>query len=131
MRLGEILGTRGPIHVYMDNKAACNIAKAKGLTQKVKHLEVCDAYICILREQGIIKIVKVASNQNHLDIMTKAFGSPKEFVHVQNMLFRLSSKSAGECCGESSLQPQDVNKHPSRNQMSMDIQAPTEQGTPP
>ncbi len=89
--------------MHMDNQAARNIAKAKGLTWKVKHLEVCDAYICILREQGIIKIVKVASNQNCSDVMTKAFGSPREFVHMWNMLFGLSSESAGECCGESSL----------------------------
>ncbi len=115
MRLGEILGTRGPICVHMDNKAAHNIAEAKGLTQKIKHLEVHDAYICILREQGIIKIINVVSNQNRSDVMTKAFGSPKDFMHVQNMLFGLSSKSAGECCGESSLQPQDVNKHPNRD----------------
>ncbi len=131
MRLGEILGTRGPIHVHMDNKAAQDIAKAKGLTQKEKHLEVCDTYIHILREQGIVKIIKVASKQNCLDVMTKAFGSPREFVHAQNMLFGLSSESAGECCGESSLRPQDVNEYLNGNRMSMDIQVLTEQGTPP
>jgi hypothetical protein len=102
LRLGEILGTRGPIRVHMDNKAAHNITEAKGLTRKVKHLEVRDAYIHILRERGIVKIVKVALNQNCSDIMTKAFGSPREFVHARNMLFRLSCESAGECCGESS-----------------------------
>jgi hypothetical protein len=37
----------------------------------------------------------------------------------------------GQCCGESSSPPQDVNEHPNRIQMSMDIQVPTEQGTPP
>ncbi len=102
---------QGPIRVHMENKVARNIAEAKGLTWKVKHLEVCDAYICILREQGIVKIVKVASNQNRLDVMTKAFGSPRDFMHMWNMLFGLNSKSVGECCGESSLQPQDVNEH--------------------
>ena len=50
MRLGEILGTKGPIRVHMDNKVARDIAEVKGLTCKVKHLEVRDAYICILRE---------------------------------------------------------------------------------
>lgn len=131
LRLGEILGTRGPIRVHMDNKAARDIAEAKGLTRKVKHLEVRDAYIRILRERGIIKIVKVASNQNRSDVMTKAFGSPRDFVHARNMLFGLSSESAGECCGESSSRPQDVNEHPNGNRMSTDIRAPTEQGTPP
>ncbi len=103
MRLGEILGTRGPIRVHMDNKAARDVAKVKGLTQKVKHLEVLDTYICILREQDIVKIVNVALSQNCSDVMTKAFGSPREFLHTRNMLFGLSSKSAGERCGESSL----------------------------
>jgi hypothetical protein len=81
--------------MHMDNKAAHNITKAKRLTWKVKHLEVCDAYICILKEQGAVKIIKVASKQNHLDIMTKGFGSPRDFVHEWNMLFGESSKSAG------------------------------------
>ena len=88
----------------MDNKAACDIAEAKGLTRKVKHLEVQDAYICILRERGIVKIVKVASSQNRSDVMTKVFGSPGDFIHARNMLLGLSSESAGECCGESSSQ---------------------------
>ncbi len=117
--------------MHIDNKAARDIANAKGLTRKVKHLEVRDAYIRILRERGIVKIVKVASNQNRSDVMTKAFGSPRDFVHTRNMLFGLSSKSAGECCGESSLQPQDVNEHPNGIRTSTDIRAPTEQGTPP
>jgi hypothetical protein len=101
--------------MHMDNKAAHDIAEAKGLTWKVKHLEVHDAYIHRLRERGIVKIIKVALNQNRSDVMTKAFGSPRDFVHMRNMLFGLSSKSAGECCGESSSQPQDVNEYPNRN----------------
>ena len=47
--------------MHMDNKVACDIAKAKGLTCKVKHLEVQDAYIRILRERGIMKIIVALS----------------------------------------------------------------------
>ena len=128
LRLGEILGTKGPIRVHMDNKAACDIAEAKRLTCKVKHLEVQDAYIRILRERGIVKIVKVASSQNRSDVMTKVFGSPGDFIHARNMLLGLSSESAGECCGETSSRIRDVQRHLNVDWTSMDIFTPTERG---
>ena len=112
----------------MDNKVAHDIAEAKGLTCKVKHLEVRDAYIRILRERGIVKIVKVASSQNRSDVMTKAFGSPGDFIHMENMLLGLSSESVGECCGETSSHIRDVQRHPNMDHTSMDIHTLTERG---
>ena len=40
LRLGEIIGTKGPLRLHMDNKAAHDIAESKGLTRRVKHLEI-------------------------------------------------------------------------------------------
>ncbi len=45
LRLGEIMGTRGPIRVHIDNKAMIDIANSKGLPRHVKHIKIRDAYI--------------------------------------------------------------------------------------
>ena len=100
LRLGEILGTSGPLRMHMDNKAARDIAESKGLTRRVKHLEIRDAYIRILRERGVVTILQVRSEDNRADVLTKAFGSPATFVNARDNLFSsLNSESAGECQG--------------------------------
>ena len=48
LRLREIIGLKGPLHLHMDNKVACDIAESKVLTRQVKHLEICYAYMRIL-----------------------------------------------------------------------------------
>ena len=58
------MGTVGPIQVHIDNKAAIDIANSKGLTRRVKHIEIRDAYIRILRERGIVEIIQIPSIQN-------------------------------------------------------------------
>jgi hypothetical protein len=94
--LGEILGTKGPLWIYMDNKAAHNIVESKGFTKRVKHLEICDAYIHILIERGIVTILQVGLDNNCVDILTKVFGSPVAFVNAQENLFSpLRSESVG------------------------------------
>jgi hypothetical protein len=96
LRLGEILGTGGPLRMHMDNKAARNIAESKGLTRRVKHLEIRDAYIRILRERGVVTILQVQSDNNQADVLTKAFGLPAVFTNARDNLFSsLHSKSAG------------------------------------
>src|SRR6185312_4739216 len=103
LRLGEIIGTKGPLQLHMDNKAARDIAESKGLTRRVKHLEIRDAYVRILRERGVIRIIQVKSEENRADVLTKAFGSPGAFAIARGNVFAIgsmSSESAGECYGE-------------------------------
>ena len=105
LRLGEIMGTKGPIQVHVDNKAAIDIANAKGLTRRVKHIEIRDAYIRILRERGVVKVSHIPSLQNRSDVLTKAFTGPDAFVHARNMLMMSAIEkrdAAGECCDTSS-----------------------------
>jgi len=106
LRLGEIMGTTGPIRVHIDNKAAIDIANAKGLTRRVKHIEIRDAYIRILRERGIVEIIQVPSLRNRSDVLTKAFNGPNAFVHARHMLMESppmeEREAAGECCDTSS-----------------------------
>jgi hypothetical protein len=105
LRLGEIMGTRGPIRVHIDNKAVIDIANSKGLTRRVKHIEIRDAYIRVLRERGIVEVIQVPSSQNRSDLLTKAFQNPGTFVHARNTLFGMEAsqhEAAGECCGKTS-----------------------------
>lgn len=91
--------------MHIDNKAARDIAESKGLTRRVKHLEIRDAYIRILRERGVVTILQVRSDDNRADVLTKAFGSATAFANARDNLFgSLGSESAGECCDESSSQ---------------------------
>ncbi len=55
LQLGEIMGTRRPIHVHIDNKAVIDIANSKGLTRHIKHIKIHDAYI---QEQGIVEVIQ-------------------------------------------------------------------------
>ena len=122
LRLGEILGTGGPLRMHMDNKAARDIAESKGLTRRVKHLEIRDAYIRILRERGIVTILQVRSDDNRADVLTKAFGSPAVFMNARNNLFgSLRSESAGECYGDSSSHEAVINSDVSRALQDADI----------
>jgi len=87
----------------MDNKVARDIAESKGLTRRVKHLEIQDAYVRILQECGVIQIIQVKSEENHADILTKVFGSPGSFAIACGNVFvigSMSSESVGECCGD-------------------------------
>ena len=103
MRLGEIIRMKGPLQLHMDNKAAHDIAESKGLTRRVKHLEIRDAYVRILRECGVIRIIQVKSEENCADILTKVFGSPGAFAIACGNVFAIgsmSSESVGECYGD-------------------------------
>src|SRR6185312_6380860 len=105
LRLGEVMGTSVLILVHINNKAAINIANVKGLTRRVKHIEIRDAYIRILRERRIMEIIQIPSIQNRSDVLTKAFSGPDAFIHARNMLLNMAiqkRKSAGECCDTSS-----------------------------
>ncbi len=52
-------------------------------------------------------------------------------THSKYRRWLFNFDDAINCCGESSLRPQDVNKYPNGNRTSTDIRAPTDQGTPP
>ncbi len=51
-----------------------DIVESKGLTRRVKHLEIHNAYIHILQERGVVTILQVQSDENQVDVMTKTFG---------------------------------------------------------
>ena len=107
--------------VHINNKAVIDIAKSKGLTRRVKHIEIRDAYIRILRERGIVEVIQVPSNQNRSDLLTKAFQNPGAFVHARNMLFGSEAshrEAAGECYGKTSSRFEDFIGRPTDGNVS-------------
>jgi len=66
-----------PISIYEDNSGAISIAKFGNLTKNSKYIEVHFHFVNESYEKGIIKIVKVNSEENLADILTKALGKVK------------------------------------------------------
>ena len=63
-----------PVKIYEDNSGAIAIAKFGNLTKNSKYIEIHYHFINECYERKIIKIVKVDSENNVADILTKALG---------------------------------------------------------
>ncbi|MCI0565024.1 MAG: Ty1/Copia family ribonuclease HI, partial [Nitrososphaera sp.] len=74
-----------PINIYHHNSGAISIAKYGNLTKNSKYIEIHYHFVNECYEQKIINIVKVNSEDNIADILTKALGSNK-FVKFRNAL---------------------------------------------
>ncbi|KYN11440.1 Copia protein [Trachymyrmex cornetzi] len=66
-----------PVKVYKDNSGAIAIAKFGNLTKNSKYIEVHYHFVNECCEKGIIEIIKVESENNVADILTKALGRNK------------------------------------------------------
>lgn len=66
-----------PINIYEDNSGAIAIAKFGNLTKNSKYIEIHYHFVNECYEQKIINIVKVDSDENIADILTKALGRNK------------------------------------------------------
>jgi len=66
-----------PINVYEDNSGAITIAKFGNFTKNSKYIEVHYHFVHECYEKGIIDIVKVDSENNIADILTKSLGKNK------------------------------------------------------
>jgi len=65
------------ISIYEDNSGAISIAKFGNLTKNSKYIEVHFHFVNESYEKGIIKLVKIDSEDNLADILTKALGRVK------------------------------------------------------
>ncbi|KYN07833.1 Copia protein [Cyphomyrmex costatus] len=74
-----------PINIYEDNSSAIAIAKFGNFTKNSKHIEVQYHFINENYENGIIDIVKVDSNLNLADMLTKGLEKTK-FLRNRNAL---------------------------------------------
>ena len=74
-----------PIRIYEDNSGAVAIGKFGNFTKNSKHIEVQYHYVNENYENGNIDIVKIDSNNNIADILTKSL-SKKKFIENRKML---------------------------------------------
>jgi len=61
-----------PINVYEDNSGAIAIAKFGNFTKNSKHIEVHYHFVHECVEEGMIGIIKIESENNIADILTKS-----------------------------------------------------------
>lgn len=66
-----------PIKIYEDNSGAVSIAKFGNFTKNSKHIEIQYHYINENYTNKIIDIIKIKSEQNLADILTKALSKDK------------------------------------------------------
>ncbi|KAK2575365.1 hypothetical protein KPH14_001258, partial [Odynerus spinipes] len=74
-----------PIKLYEDNSGAIVIAKFGNMTKNSKYIEVHYHFVNECYEKGEIEIVKVESENNLADILTKALGRNK-FERFRSLL---------------------------------------------
>jgi hypothetical protein len=108
--IAKEFGYAGPVTLKIDNSAAVDIANSPGLTRRVKHIELRDAYIRIMRERGVIIVSRIPTELNGADLLTKAFQSPAKFIHARTVTLKgpMRHEAAGECWNTSSSNPPDV-----------------------
>lgn len=68
---------KNPLKIYEDNSGAVAIAKFGNMTKNSKYIEVHYHFINECCEKEIIEIIKVESENNVADILTKALGRNK------------------------------------------------------
>ena len=101
LNIGKTMGIPNLIDIYIDNKAAVDIANVKGLTRCIRHIEIHDAYIRTMREHGYVIVYQISSEENQADLFTKPFRSPSAYIHAWDItLMRRhpDCMAAGECC---------------------------------
>ena len=74
-----------PVNVYEDNSGAVIIAKYGNFTKRSKYIEVHYHFVNENYEEGLIEIVKVSSEKNIADILTKALGRVR-FEKLRSLL---------------------------------------------
>jgi len=63
-----------PINVYENNSGAVAIAKFGNFTKNSKHIEVHYHFVHECVEEGMIDIIKIESENNIADVLTKSLG---------------------------------------------------------
>lgn len=74
-----------PVKIFEDNSGALAIAKYGNFTKNSKHIEVQYHFVNENYEKGIINVIKVESENNIADILTKSLSKTK-FIKCREML---------------------------------------------
>jgi hypothetical protein len=73
----EAMGFKqGPVMIHEDNMAAVYAAKQPNMTKGLKHLDLNEMYFKEKQAEGVIKVVKIHTDDNKADLGTKRVGWP-------------------------------------------------------
>jgi hypothetical protein len=76
----------GPTHIYTDNQGALSLIETGTAHKRTKHISVKAHWIRAAQENGTIKVMKVHTDDNFSDIMTKGTTTGTFVKHVANLM---------------------------------------------
>jgi hypothetical protein len=76
----------GPTQIFGDNQGALSLIENPTAHKRTKHIELKYHYVRIAQERGVIKVLKVHTDSNYSDIMTKATGTGIFAKHVGSLM---------------------------------------------
>ena len=88
-----------PLELQVDNAAAIAFSKGQVRRTKLKHIDVRQAWVQALRDDGICTLVKVGTDDNLADFFTKILDVHK-FTKLRDRMMR-SHKCTGDIVGTS------------------------------
>ena len=71
-----------PMILEMDNKGAVDLANNWSVGGRTRHVEVRNHFMRELKEQGILKIVWISTDDNDADLFTKSLPGPAFAKHA-------------------------------------------------
>ena len=78
---------QGPTPLHEDNQGTIHLVENPVHHKRTKHIDVKWHYIRMAQESGMVKVVKVHTDLNHADIMTKAATTATFCRHVDAIMF--------------------------------------------
>ena len=67
--------------IYIDNQSTISIVKHTVFHQRTKHIEIRHHFIRDTNEKHLMQVLKIHTNDNVVDLLTKAFDGPR-FNHL-------------------------------------------------
>jgi hypothetical protein len=91
----EAMGFKqGPVIIHEDNMAAVFAARQPNMTKGLKHLDLNEMYFKEKQAEGVIRVVKIHTDDNKADLGTKRVGWPifakviSQIVECKNKFFK-------------------------------------------
>jgi hypothetical protein len=67
----ELCGVKSCITIYCDSQSAIYLVKDQVLTEITKHIDIRYHFVCDVIEQGLVKVYKISTHDNRVDMMMK------------------------------------------------------------
>jgi hypothetical protein len=75
-----------PVEIREDNQGTIDLSNNPVHHKRTKHIDVKYHYVCRAQENGTVNVVKVHTDHNRADIMTKATTAPTFRRHVDALM---------------------------------------------